>query len=102
MTVGCLVLRERNQPSSMFFMAANIHNLRLLQNSNADNPEEKKLHSIKQRMVYFNILILIFKIKNEMAPEYMNEGILYSINTTSRVLQNADDFRLSKYKKKST
>jgi hypothetical protein len=47
-------------------------------------------HSFKQRM-NFNTLIL--KIKNNLAPEYMNDEIKYNRDATTRILRNKDDFR---------
>jgi hypothetical protein len=51
-------------------------------------------HAIKQR-VNFNALILIFKIKNNLIPEYMNDEITYNRNATTRILRNKHDFRIS-------
>jgi hypothetical protein len=51
-------------------------------------------HSIKQQ-VNFNTLILIFKIKNNFVPEYMNDEITNNRDATTRILRNKDDFRLS-------
>jgi hypothetical protein len=59
------------------------------------------LHTIKQR-VNFNTLILIFKIKNNMVPHYMNDEITYNRDATTRTLRNTDDFRLPTYTKTYT
>jgi exonuclease III len=60
-----------------------------------------EFHSVKQR-VNFNTLILVFKIKNNMVPEYMNDELTYNRDATTRNLRNADDFRLPAYKKTYT
>jgi hypothetical protein len=52
-----------------------------------------EFHSVKQR-VNFNTLILVFKIKNNMVPEYMYDELTYN--------RDADDFRLPAYKKTYT
>jgi hypothetical protein len=57
--------------------------------------------SVKQR-VYLNTLVLVFKMKNNMLPEYMSDEIIYNRQATARVLRNADDFRLPKYNKSCT
>jgi endoglucanase Acf2 len=59
------------------------------------------IHSIKQ-LVKINTLILIFKIKNNLVPEYMNDEITYNKDATTRILRNKDDFRLPTYKKTYT
>jgi hypothetical protein len=48
---------------------------------------------IKQR-VNFNTLILIFKIKNTLVPEYMIDEITYNRGASTRFLRNKDDYRL--------
>jgi hypothetical protein len=58
-------------------------------------------HSIKQQ-VNFNTLILIFKIKNHLVPEYMNDEITYNRDVIPRILRNKDDYRLPTYKKTCT
>jgi hypothetical protein len=58
-------------------------------------------HSIKQQ-VNFNTFILIFKIKNILIPEYMNDEITYNRDAPTRILWNKDDFRLPTYKKTYT
>jgi hypothetical protein len=60
-----------------------------------------EFHSVKQR-VNFNTLILVFKIKNNMVPEYMNDKLTYNRDATTWNLRNADDFRLPAYKKTYT
>jgi hypothetical protein len=54
-------------------------------------------HSTKQ-LVNFKTLIMIFKIKNNLVPEYMNDEITYNREATTRILRNRDDFRLPTYK----
>jgi hypothetical protein len=58
-------------------------------------------HSTKQ-LVNFNTLIMIFKIKNNLVPEYMNDEITYNREATTRILRNRDDFRLPTNKKTYT
>jgi hypothetical protein len=60
-----------------------------------------EFHSVKQR-VNFNTLILVFRIKNNMVPEYMNDEITYNQDATTRTPRNANDFRLPIYKKTYT
>jgi hypothetical protein len=60
-----------------------------------------KIMSVKQR-VYFNTLVLIFKVKNNMLPEYMSEEVQFNRDATERVLRNTNDFRLPKYNKSCT
>jgi hypothetical protein len=58
-------------------------------------------HSIIQ-LVNFNTLILIFKIKNNLLPEYMNNEITYNRDATTRSLRNKDDIKLPTFKKTYT
>jgi hypothetical protein len=44
-----------------------------------------------------NTLVFIFKIKNNMAPDYLTPKLIYTREATTRVLRNADDFRLPRY-----
>jgi hypothetical protein len=44
-----------------------------------------EFHSVKQR-VNFNTLILVFKIKNNKVPEYMNDELTYNRDATTRNL----------------
>jgi hypothetical protein len=46
--------------------------------------------------------LFIFKIKNNLVPEYMNEEISYNRDATITTLRNKDDFRLPTYKKTYT
>jgi hypothetical protein len=48
-------------------------------------------HSIKQRVN--------FKIKNNLAPEYMNDEITYNRVAKTRILRNKNDFKLPTYKR---
>jgi hypothetical protein len=41
-----------------------------------------------------NTFVFIFKIKNNLAPDYMTSELIYTREATTRVLRNADDFRL--------
>jgi hypothetical protein len=45
---------------------------------------------------------LIFKIKNNLVPEYMNDEITYNRDATTRILRNRDVIRLPIYKKTYT
>jgi hypothetical protein len=55
--------------------------------------ESLRLHSVKQR-VNFNTLLLVFKMKNGMVPNYLQDEMLFTRDATARTLRNADDFRL--------
>jgi hypothetical protein len=57
--------------------------------------------STKQR-IYMNTLVFIFKIKNNMAPDYLTSKLIYTREATTRVLRNADDFRLPRYNRTFT
>jgi hypothetical protein len=46
-------------------------------------------------------LVLVFKMKNEMVPNYMQYEILFTRDATARTLRNADDFKLPRYQKTS-
>jgi hypothetical protein len=50
--------------------------------------ETLRLHSVKQR-VNFNTLVLVFKMKNEMVPNYMQDEMLFTRDATARTLRNA-------------
>jgi hypothetical protein len=78
--------------SKIMFMATNeaLQKLQLLQNQ-----EER-------RLVNFNTLVLVFKMKNGMVPNYMQDEMLFTRDATARTLRNADDFRLPRYQKTST
>jgi hypothetical protein len=41
-----------------------------------------EFHSVKQRL-HFDTLMLVFKIKNNMVPEYMNDEITYNRGATT-------------------
>jgi hypothetical protein len=60
-----------------------------------------KMLSVQQRVNY-NTLTLIFKIRNKMVSNYLQEKILYTREGTTRTLRNADDFRLPRYKRSYT
>jgi hypothetical protein len=57
--------------------------------------------STKQR-IYMNTLVFIFKIKHNMAPDYLSSKLLYTREATTHVLRNADDFRLPRYNRTYT
>jgi hypothetical protein len=57
--------------------------------------------STKQR-IYMNTLVFIFKIKHNMAPDYLASKLLYTREATTHVLRNADDFRLPRYNRTYT
>jgi hypothetical protein len=57
--------------------------------------------SRKQR-IYMNTLVLIFKIKHNMAPDYLASILMYTREATTHVLRNADDFRLQRYNRTYT
>jgi hypothetical protein len=57
--------------------------------------------SIKQR-IYINRLVFIFKIKHNMAPDYIASKLTYTSEATTRFLRNVDDFRLSRYNRTYT
>jgi hypothetical protein len=42
-----------------------------------------EFHSVKRR-VNFNTLILVFKFKNNMVPEYMNDELTYNRDATTQ------------------
>jgi hypothetical protein len=51
----------------------------------------------KKQRIYMNTLVFIFKIKNNMAPDYLTSKLIYTREATTRVLRNADDYRLPRY-----
>lgn len=53
--------------------------------------------SITQR-IKFNALVMVFKIKNGLAPKYLNDDITFVNDIYDRTLRNSSDFRLPKYK----
>jgi hypothetical protein len=57
--------------------------------------------SIKER-IYMNTLVFIFKIKHNIAPDYLASKLLYTREATTRMLRNADDFRLRRYNRTYT
>jgi hypothetical protein len=57
--------------------------------------------STKQR-IYMNTLVFIFKIKHNLAPNYLASKLLYTREATTHVLRNADDFRLPRYNRTYT
>jgi hypothetical protein len=50
-----------------------------------------------KQLIYMNTLVFIFKIKNNVAPDYLTSKLLYTREATTCVLRNADDFRLPRY-----
>lgn len=57
--------------------------------------------SIAQR-IKFNVLIMIFKIKNGMVPDYILNEVRYVSDVSSRTLRNQSDFSLPNYKSNTT
>lgn len=53
--------------------------------------------SISQR-IKFNCIVMIFKIKHDLLPEYLKNELNYVCNMSNRNLRNAHDFRLPNYK----
>lgn len=53
--------------------------------------------SIAQR-IKFNAIIMIFKIKNGLAPQYLNDNISYVSDVHNRNVRNNNDFRIPNYK----
>jgi hypothetical protein len=49
-----------------------------------------------------NTLVFIFKIKHNMAPDYLASKLLYTREATTHVLRNADDFRPPRYNRAYT
>jgi hypothetical protein len=45
---------------------------------------------------------IIFKIKNNMAPDYLSSKLIYTREATTCVLRNADDFHLPRYNRTYT
>jgi hypothetical protein len=46
--------------------------------------------------------MLVFKMKNNIVPKYMNDKITYTRDATTWILRIAADVRLATYKKKYT
>jgi hypothetical protein len=53
--------------------------------------------SVKQKLV-MNALLTVFKMKNEMLPQYHCHNIITARDIHGRNLRNADDFRLPVYR----
>lgn len=53
--------------------------------------------SIAQRIRY-NALVMVFKIKNGLVPQYLNDDVTFINEAHSVNLRNVNDFRLPKYK----
>jgi hypothetical protein len=49
-----------------------------------------------------NTFVFIFKIKNNMAPDYLTSKLIYTREATTRVLRTADDFRFPQYNRTYT
>jgi hypothetical protein len=60
------------------------------------------LDNLEWQRIYMNTLVFIFKIKINMAPDYLASKLLYTIEATTRVLRNAVDFRLPRYNRTYT
>lgn len=54
--------------------------------------------SVKQR-VYFNTLLMIYKIKNKLLPEYLTTLVTYNSQVHDRCLRRRSHFRLPAFKK---
>lgn len=57
--------------------------------------------SIRQR-IKMNVLMLIFKIKNGLAPEYLIDEVKYVGQENNLNVRNANDFRLPNFKSQIT
>lgn len=57
--------------------------------------------SVKQRIVY-QTLMLVFRIKNKLAPDCVNQNVKYVSDDAQHQVRNANDFRLQRVNKKST
>lgn len=57
--------------------------------------------SISQR-IKFNTLVMIFKIKNNMLPNYIRSEINFVNDMSERTLRNSNDFRLPNFKSELT
>lgn len=53
--------------------------------------------SISQR-IKFNAIVMIFKIKKGLLPNYLTNEINYVSNISNRTLRNSNDFRLPNYR----
>jgi hypothetical protein len=111
-----IILPHLDYCSSIMFMATNedLRKLQLLQNRALRIILKKprrtpiwwmldtlRLHLVKQR-VNFNTLVLVFKMKNGMVPNYMQDEMLFTRAATARTQRNAVYFRLPRYQKTST
>jgi hypothetical protein len=61
----------------------------------------RRTHAKKQR-IYMNTLVYMFKIKHNMASDYLGSKLLYTSEATIHVFRNADDFRLPRYNRTYT
>lgn len=52
-----------------------------------------KWMSVKQR-IFFNVLVLVFKIKNNLVPKYLQKYIRYNSEVIKKNLRNKNDFCL--------
>jgi hypothetical protein len=52
--------------------------------------DNKHLEKVVKQRVNFDTLILVFKIKNNMVPEYMNDEITYNRDAATRIPMNAE------------
>jgi hypothetical protein len=50
--------------------------------------------SVRQRLT-FNTLVLLFKVKNGLAPQYLGQHVNYVGSVTGRTLRNNGDFRIA-------
>lgn len=62
---------------------------------------ELKWLSINQRIVY-NVILMIFMMKNDLAPKYLTKKLMYANEIHGRNTRNMVELRLPKYKKEST
>jgi hypothetical protein len=49
-----------------------------------------------------NTVVFIFKIKNNMVPDYLTSKLIYTREATTHVLSSADDFCLPRYNRTYT
>lgn len=58
--------------------------------------------NVNKARIKFDTIIMIFKIKRGLLPDYLKNEMNYVYNTSDRNLRNAQDFRLPKYKLDTT
>jgi hypothetical protein len=55
-------------------------------------------HSVQQR-VNFNTLVLVFKMKIGMVPNFMQDELLFTRDATAKTRRKSNDLRLLRYQK---